>query len=543
MSDQQGTSQNPMVLGSQKSQRSSKGNVTSRDLDNLVAGLLNPRSARQPTVDPSHRPGQPRRPFPPPLTNANPLTYRPNPDEPIQTACQQKMLHAFQAEGRWGLVEAVYEEAKNKRSMTTKGATWEYLIDDYEQGDHHMFQLACMLPDEVIVSLIRNTLPSDYKSNSSQVLRSFVDHEMNPTSQYAGIYLNITTRAGKFGFLPLPTTTRMMGKWLSSNEVAHMLDRVQRYMENKQADESENTALENCFNKNTPEITATHTRKFLKKEDRLSEWVAEMRRLYCTNIAPADSDKLFLRCPSEVGYTANIPKRLSEHASNSSITPIFGLVNAITAQPASRGGFDFPTPWGVVLWPLWERDTTLARVAESFGTVLCSSYWYEGGFNFMEAGNSDITGMTPGYDESVWSNSIKAAGKRIAGMLLDVERTRTSTSDAQVDCLLRLQKSLANRDQQQTNADDGAKKLADARLLLQEQESKNRDLAHEVELERQDIESMKGYIQVGYVQDLLKAKDKVKKILDKGKSEVRDIQVYESIIWLITCSCYRRLIR
>ena len=530
-----------MILGSQQSQRSSKGKVSSRDLDNLVAGLLNPQSARQTTVDPSHRPDQPRRPFPPPGTNANPVTYRPNPDEPIQTAFQQKMLRAFQAEGRWGLVEAVYEEAKKRRSMTTKGATWESLIDDHEQGEHYMFQLACMLPDEVMVSLIRNTLPSDYKS--SRVLRSFVDHEMNPTASYAGIYLNITTRAAQFGFVSPPTTTRMMGKWLSSNEVAEMLDRVQTYMENKQADESENTALENLFNKNTPKITVTHTRKFLKKEDRLSEWVAEMRRLYCTNIALADRDKLFLRCPSEVGYTANIPKTLRDHAGNSSTTSIFGLVNAITAQPASRGGFDFPTPWGVVLWPLWERDAALARVAESFGTVLCSSYWYEGGFNFMEAGYSNITGMTPGYDDSVWSNSIKAAGKRIAGMLLNVERTRASTSDAQVDCLLRLQKSLANRDQQQTKADDGAKKLADARLLLQEQESKNRDLARKVELERQGIESMKGYIQVGYVQDLLKGKDKVKKILDKGKSEVRDIQVYESKMWLITCSFYRRLIR
>ena len=256
------------------------------------------------------------------------------------------MLYAFQAEGRWGLVEAVYEEAKKRRSMTNKGATWEYLIEDHEQGRHYMFQLACMLPDEVMVSLIRNTLPSDYKSNSSQVLRSFVDHEMNPTTSYAGIYLNITTRAGPFGFvsLPITTTPRMMGKWLSSNEVARMLDRVQTYMENKQADESENTALENCFNKNTPKIAVTQTRKFLKKEDRLSEWVAEMRRLYCTNIAPANRDTLFLRCPSEVGYTANIPKRLNNHTGNPSTTPIFGLVNAITAQPASRGGFDFPTP-------------------------------------------------------------------------------------------------------------------------------------------------------------------------------------------------------
>ena len=92
-----------------------------------------------------------------------------------------------------------------------------------------MFQLACTLPDKVIVSLIRNTLPSDYKSNSSQVLRSFVDHEMNPTTPYTGIYLNITTRTGQFGFVSLPTTTRMMGKWLSSNEVAQMSKRRDVY--------------------------------------------------------------------------------------------------------------------------------------------------------------------------------------------------------------------------------------------------------------------------------------------------------------------------
>ena len=52
-----------------------------------------------------------------------------------------------------------------------------------------MFQLACMLPDEVIVPLIRNTLPSDYMSNSSKTLKSFVDQMMNPGTRCADIYI------------------------------------------------------------------------------------------------------------------------------------------------------------------------------------------------------------------------------------------------------------------------------------------------------------------------------------------------------------------
>ena len=527
MSDQQGntsdqpgnTSQDPMVIGSQD-----QDNVSSRDLDNIIAGLMGSQRARPPTVDPAHRPEPPRIPFPH-IPNLIPVTPRPNPDEPIQTVTQQKMLDAFNAEGRWGLVCEVYQEAKTRRPTAPSRATWDHLIKDYENGDHYMFQLACMLPDEVIVSLIRNTLPSDYMSNSSKTLVSFVNSSMNPTTSFAGIYLNITTRSGPYRYKHspnMPVHEKVSGKWLSSNEVAKMLDKVQRYIDNRQKDEGENTAIDNQFLTYLPQTIATSNRKFRGSHgDRIDAWVAEIRRLYCTNIAPADADKFFLRCPSEVGFTIDIPRRLAEHEKNSSTTPIFGLVNAITRQAGTKGGFGFPAPWVVVLWPLWLRDQTLSRVAESFGHVLCSSYWYEGGFNFHEAGYSTIRTSTLGYENTLWGESIKAAGKRIDYMMLDVELKRAAASDAQVDCLLQLQKSIASHDEAQTKANETAKKLEDARLPLQEKESKIRELRHEVEAECQGIQTMTEYIQSDYVAELSRRGDDFNKVMDERGSQVR----------------------
>ena len=527
MSDQPGSSrQDPMtIVGSQESQSRPRDRVSSRDLDNLIAGLMG--SQRAPTVDPSHRPEPPRIPFPH-RTNVVQVTPSPNPDDPIQTAFQRKMLDAFKAEGRWGLVCAVYEEAKEQqRSTATKGPTWDCLIEDHENEHRYMFQLACMLPDEVIVSLIRNTLPSDYMSNSSKNLKSFVDHSMNLATPCAGIYLSTTTRADQIGYMQSPSqqpSAKLMGKWLSSNEVAQMLYRVEMYILEWKTD-WENTALDNQ--------TTTAT-------SRIEAWVAETRRLYCTNIAPAHADKFFLRCPSEVGFAGNITERLAEHVDNAKTTPIFGLVNTITQQPASQRGFDFPAPWGVVLWPLWLRDPTLVHVAEAFGRVLCSAYWHEGGFNFHEASDSTVLTTIPGYEDQVWSNSIKAAGKRIDELQsLDVELKRAAARAAQVDCLLRLPKSKASHDEAQKKADEGAKKLEDARLALREKESKIRDLEQEVETERQGIRSMTEYIQGDYVAELLKADDDFNKVMDEREGEVREIRLWTRKIGLTICSCHR----
>ena len=516
-----------IIAGSQESQSRPRDTNSSRDLDKLIADLREPQRARAPTVDPAHRPEKPRNPVSH-RTNVIPVAATPNPDDPIQTAFQRTMLDEFEAEGRWGLVCAVYAEAR-RRYMATYAKTWTYLIEDYERGNHYMFQLACMLPDEVIVSLIRNTLPSDYASNSSKALRSFVDHEMNPSSAYTGIYLNITTRAGRFGYGPgqmQQGTPKTMGKWLSSNEVAQMLDKVKKYKDNKPADERDNTLIDNQLLMNPPPTIPTSKRRFKwEKGERIERWMAEMRRQYCTNIAPADADKFFLRCPSEVGFANDIPKRLEEHRNNAKTTPIFGLVNAITRVPAHRNGPGFPDPWGVVLWPLWKEDLALSQVAEAFGHVLCSSYWYDGGFNFHEAGYSTFSSSTATWEKAIWANSIKQAGKRIGKMLLDDESTRAVASDAQVDCLLQINKSLASHVEVQKEADESTKKLEDARKPLQEKESDMNMWRRQVDRERDNIRQQTAHIKHQYVVKLFEEEDKLKKAIEKQESEVRGNRV------------------
>ena len=96
----------------------------------------------------------------------------------------------------------------------------------------------------------------------------------------------------------------------------------------------------------------------------------------------------------EVGWSDDIPKRLKQHLNNASTTPLFGLCNAMTRQHPVDGGWSWPEPWQLALFPVWERKVELAGVAEAVGSILCSSYIHHGGFNIELAGYSTASAQS-----------------------------------------------------------------------------------------------------------------------------------------------------
>lgn len=84
----------------------------------------------------------------------------------------------------------------------------------------------------------------------------------------------------------------------------------------------------------------------------------------------------------------------------------------ISTAIRSRLLYGFPEVWQLALFPVWERDPKLARIAEVVGSILCSSYWCYGGLNIIEAGYSNITINTPEFTDVLWEESVREACKR-----------------------------------------------------------------------------------------------------------------------------------
>ena len=342
---------------------------------------------------------QQRQPLPSPPS----LRLTPHPNDPIQCEHQLGMLNAFHSFGRHGLCKFIYQAARDR---ARDHSSWKLLADD-EEKEKFVYQLLHQLPDQVIKSLIRNTLALDAKTITE--VKKFVDSEMMPREMatMAGIYVNIARRSN----LVLPNQVdQHAGKWMTATEVKSLIDKVKCYVANKSDALSlaTNSSIDNAvgrFNSSYP----TERRFQLDSStsrDKVLEWVKIIESQYWTNINPNDLNLPFQRCPMEVGWAQDINSRLKAHVNNSSTTPLFGLVNAISRLSVKDGGAAFPKPMQLILFTVWNNDHDLKRIAEILGSVLCSSYWIYGGLNYAWAGGSvNVANYTPTGD-----NWIQSAG-------------------------------------------------------------------------------------------------------------------------------------
>ena len=100
----------------------------------------------------------------------------------------------------------------------------------------------------------------------------------------------------------------------------------------------------------------------------------------CSTWILPNATKVSRRCPAEVGWGNNMEVRVADHPSNDNTARLSFLYNAITSQE----GFTSVQSW--VLFPIWENNLTLCKVAEIVGQILLSSHWFDGGLNCSWAG-------------------------------------------------------------------------------------------------------------------------------------------------------------
>ena len=335
---------------------------------------------RDSTPQPQPQPQQ-RRPLPAVPT----LRPFPHPDDPVQCQHQLGMLNAFRGLGRLGLAKFIYQAARDRYNDHW---SWKLLAGD-EGKDKFVYQLLHSLPNEVLISLIKNTLAIDAQTNPA--VKKFVEDEMMPRQMrpMAGIYINIARRS----FPVVPGYKDLhAGKWLTANQVKSLIAKVKCYLDNNSDKQSvaTNWGIDDAvspFNSSYPTerrfpLTSGESRA------KVREWIDLIESQYVTKINPNNEDLPFQRCPMEVGWAQDINTRLKQHVNNSSTTPLFGLVNAISRLSVKDGGAAFPKPLQLILFPIWKNNEDLKRIAEILGSVLCSSYWIYGGLNYAWAGGS-----------------------------------------------------------------------------------------------------------------------------------------------------------
>ncbi|KAL9114797.1 MAG: hypothetical protein Q9187_007418, partial [Circinaria calcarea] len=117
---------------------------------------------------------------------------QPDPDTPVQTNEQQRMLMTLQTEGHWGLASEIYRYANEMlKDKSSKKSSWILVAEDFSSKRYYIYLQLLTLPVIVLESLIKNTLTSDY--DASPFIRNFVDKWMAPDSN-PGVYINIVAR-------------------------------------------------------------------------------------------------------------------------------------------------------------------------------------------------------------------------------------------------------------------------------------------------------------------------------------------------------------
>ena len=326
-------------------------------------------------------------PSPPPLRvwpSERPPPSRSDPrgSNPMRPPIVNHWVAVYNIEGRRGIQEEFYKFAQMRLdsldsrildglTRSNERKSWELLLRDKEERTHLVATLLALLPDKVILALLQGELPIQCKEDPD--VRRFVVKHMQP-EETPGIYVNLLHNADF--------------RWLSSQDVKALIARLERYLEVEPTGlpRADQRAVDTRFGVWNSESKKSKVRWLQagRAEGIIREWIETVMEIYCKN--PTDTTTAFRMGPAEVGWAINIKARCKQHAINSSTTYIWALLNAICRESKSSGGFAFPKPMQLVLFPIWERDEMLCKVGEVVGSMLCSSYWYLGGLNCFHAG-------------------------------------------------------------------------------------------------------------------------------------------------------------
>ena len=229
-----------------------------------------------------------------------------------------------------------------------------------------------------------------------------------------------------------PGTARAnQGRWLSASQITRLIAEIKRYIADNPSDNRRNVRIDEYFRKgwrNRPKRRYCPNANIRAK---FVVWTDTIEKKFCKGLDPTKTYTPFMRCPMEAGWALHVDARLQAHRENGSTTHIYGLINTLTSML-----FNFPPPEQFVIFPVWETKN-MPQVAEITASILCSSYWYNGGLNHFPAGAFADKFIDPEH-EHLWQKSAEKANRmyQLNGDLdlaENVARSGSASKAAQVD--------------------------------------------------------------------------------------------------------------
>ncbi|KAL9018249.1 MAG: hypothetical protein Q9185_004463 [Variospora sp. 1 TL-2023] len=390
--------------------------------DVWVSAVIKTRNDRLKSLH-AGRKTRPVRPIAPRLPSTLAKPAQKDPEDPLVLSWQRTLWYAFENFGRVGIALAIYKKAAEE----TQNASWDKLMDDRRRKTFYVLEHLVGLTDDAIRSLIRNTLPHDITKNRE--LAKFVRDSMVPR-RAPSIYCmtiassveNMLTTGGRT--IPRPNA----GKWLTPDQSVQMVRKCMNYHANKVGYEAMNQAIDSWGRKNP------YTKSVRQwKSTSFKDWAPRFNLSYCANIDPTQRTTPWSKCPFEVGFAVNTVARLKQHAINSNTNSLWAPVHAIARLPTNipnASGFGFPAPRQWELFPLIEDNERAAQIGEIVGSLLCSTYWFEGGLNPIFAGTASLSKFVVHLnpDDPKWNRQVQTFAERLEhAQCPDIEHDRFDT--------------------------------------------------------------------------------------------------------------------
>ena len=407
----------------------------------------------------------------------------PDPNNPIHTNQQQRMLWMLEHRGRWGLALELrkYAELQLSNPTVTNRKSWQYIVDDFDNGTYYMFIQLLTLPRLVLESLIKNTITRDIHTDRD--VGQFHRQDMQ-THGFPGVYLNVLGLSAVSGGGSLTTFAPNAGKWLTPAQAHDLAEAARLYAGTDNAADQYAKKIDDVFPKKTSfkilQPREPEDRRYFKSDSaagKLETWSVTIDDQFYKNMA-AHLHVPHRRCPTEVGWSQSVKDRQQHHVTNSSTTFIYGFANAWSHLDPSASGIKFPTPYQFALFRVWNKDA-LPQITEIMASMLCSSYWTEGGLNCIEAGGTGTSNLL--LPQSSWK--VNADHVFLSPNLENILASEwTMQHNRYIACRFAKPAELAKREAQNTMKETNIEKLKaeykqlneDLARLQEEQEERQR---------------------------------------------------------------------
>ncbi|KAI9873428.1 MAG: hypothetical protein M1830_000420 [Pleopsidium flavum] len=337
-----------------------------------------------------------------PSTLPNPIPHPLDPQDPIMEDYQLSMISIFDREGTSALVKYLGKRADELDRLKRGDKSWATMIADSNESVPASCLLLNSLDPKVLRSIVRGTLTSD-RYKDPEIAKALKQMEL---VTQPGSYLVTLCRN------PAPPEQSLhVGKSVSTKELRIVLRRARNYLSgdvryNDYAEKIDNacTPTKNIDRKNQ----AIGERRFAQNDwqrQRCLDFVVYMERRYLSRAEQGvvgGEDEPLLRCWQEVGWGKDTKTRCEMHESLRSSNNLLGLVYSILL-------IEFKGVFEMQMHQLFRvPSASQADVSEILGSMIASSYWFQGGLNPALAGGSDQADLNLVTMDSSWERNQRA---------------------------------------------------------------------------------------------------------------------------------------